>query len=66
RLSFRPQGLFSGESGEATTILTPGGALGMDGGMISRFAPIILQFLGQQGVGSSLLQSLGGVWGSDG
>ncbi|WP_260955646.1 hypothetical protein, partial [Pseudomonas citri] len=24
RLSFRPQGLFSGESGEATTILTPG------------------------------------------
>ncbi|MDO7896444.1 DUF2780 domain-containing protein [Pseudomonas citrulli] len=39
-------------------------ALGMDSGMIGQFAPIILQYLGQQGVGSSLLQSLGGVWGA--
>jgi len=41
-------------------------ALGMDGGMIGQFAPILLQFLGQQGVGGSLLNSLGGIWGADG
>jgi len=40
------------------------GALGMDSGMIGQFAPIILQYLGQQGVASSLLQNLGGIWGS--
>jgi hypothetical protein len=40
------------------------GALGMDTGMIGQFAPIILQYLGQQGVASSLLQNLGGIWGS--
>ncbi|WP_434606343.1 DUF2780 domain-containing protein [Pseudomonas sp. R1-7] len=39
-------------------------ALGMDSGMIGQFAPIILQYLGQQGVASSLLQNLGGIWGS--
>ncbi|WP_053151483.1 DUF2780 domain-containing protein [Pseudomonas sp. P97.38] len=38
-------------------------ALGMDSGMIGQFAPVILEYLGQQGVGSSLLQNLGGVWG---
>ncbi|MGE8178091.1 DUF2780 domain-containing protein [Pseudomonas fluorescens] len=41
-------------------------ALGMDGGMIGQFTPILLQFLGQQGVGGSLLNSLGGIWGADG
>jgi hypothetical protein len=40
------------------------GALGMDSGMIGQFAPLILQYLGQQGVGGSLLQSLGGIWGT--
>jgi len=40
------------------------GALGMDSGMVGLFAPVILQFLGQQGVGGSLLQSLGGIWGA--
>jgi len=40
------------------------GALGMDSGMIGRFAPVILEYLGQQGVGGSLLQSLGGIWGA--
>nr|WP_238992563.1 DUF2780 domain-containing protein [Pseudomonas fluorescens] len=35
-------------------------ALGMDSGMIGQFAPIILQYLGQQGVAGSLLQNLGG------
>ncbi|BBP67469.1 hypothetical protein PHLH5_50100 [Pseudomonas sp. Cab53] len=38
-------------------------ALGMDTGMIGQFAPVILEYLGQQGVGSSLLQNLGGIWG---
>ncbi|MFJ2367535.1 DUF2780 domain-containing protein [Pseudomonas sp. NPDC087697] len=41
-------------------------ALGMDGGMIGQFAPILLQYLGQQGVGGSLLNSLGGIWGAGG
>jgi hypothetical protein len=39
-------------------------ALGMDTGMIGQFAPLILQYLGQQGVTGSLLQSLGGLWGA--
>ncbi|AWM94721.1 hypothetical protein DJ564_30045 [Pseudomonas sp. 31-12] len=39
-------------------------ALGMDSGMIGQFAPVLLQFLGQQGVGGSLLESLGGIWGA--
>ncbi|VVP50911.1 hypothetical protein PS850_05412 [Pseudomonas fluorescens] len=38
-------------------------ALGMDTGMIAQFAPLILQYFGQEGVGGSLLQSLGGIWG---
>ena len=39
-------------------------ALGMDSGMVGQFAPVILQYLGQQGVGGTLLQSLGGIWGT--
>ena len=39
-------------------------ALGMDSGMIGQFAPVILQYLGQQGVGGSLLSSLGSIWGT--
>ncbi|MDD0973729.1 DUF2780 domain-containing protein [Pseudomonas fontis] len=39
-------------------------ALGMNTGMIGQFAPLILQYLGQQGVAGSLLQSLGGIWGT--
>ncbi|AZC25616.1 MULTISPECIES: DUF2780 domain-containing protein [Pseudomonas] len=39
------------------------GALGMDSGMVGQFAPVILQYLGQQGVGGSLLQSLSSIWG---
>jgi len=41
-------------------------ALGMDAGMVSQFAPILLQYLGGQGVGGSLLQSLGSIWGVGG
>lgn len=36
--------------------------LGMDTGMIGQFAPLILSYLGQQGVAGSLLQSLSGIW----
>lgn len=39
-------------------------ALGMQDGMIARFAPLILQYLGQQGVAGSLLQNLAGIWGN--
>lgn len=38
------------------------GALGMDSGMIGQFAPLLLQYLGQQGVGNSLLGNLGSLW----
>ncbi|MFJ2713122.1 DUF2780 domain-containing protein [Pseudomonas sp. NPDC087346] len=39
------------------------GALGMNDGMVGQFAPVILKYLGDQGVGGSLLKTLGGVWG---
>ncbi|MBX9913551.1 MAG: DUF2780 domain-containing protein [Pseudomonadaceae bacterium] len=38
-------------------------ALGMDSGMIGQFAPLLLHYFGQQGVGGPLLSSLGSVWG---
>lgn len=41
-------------------------ALGMAPGLVGQFAPILLQFLGNQGVASALLQSLAGVWGVPG
>lgn len=37
-------------------------ALGMDTGMIGKFAPLLLQYLGQQGIAGSLLQNLGSLW----
>ncbi|WP_367598352.1 DUF2780 domain-containing protein [Pseudomonas fulva] len=37
-------------------------ALGMDTGMIGQFAPLLLQYLGQQGIAGSLLQNLGRIW----
>ncbi|MBV7551290.1 DUF2780 domain-containing protein [Pseudomonas sp. PDM28] len=39
-------------------------ALGMDTGMIGLFTPVLLQYLGQQGVGGTLLSSLGNIWGA--
>ncbi|MFB4392324.1 DUF2780 domain-containing protein, partial [Pseudomonas sp. LS_1] len=39
-------------------------ALGMDTGMVGQFAPLILQYLGQQGIAGSLLQNLGSLWNS--
>ncbi|AHL77164.1 hypothetical protein CH92_19615 [Stutzerimonas stutzeri] len=41
-------------------------ALGMDAGMVGQFAPMLLEYLGGQGVGGSLLQSLGSIWGVGG
>lgn len=38
--------------------------LGMNSGMVSQFAPIILQYLGQQGATGSALSSLASVWGT--
>ncbi|SFL85430.1 DUF2780 domain-containing protein [Marinobacter zhejiangensis] len=37
-------------------------ALGLDSGMVQQFVPLVLGFLEQQGVGSELLSSLGGLW----
>ncbi|MFJ4385175.1 DUF2780 domain-containing protein [Pseudomonas sp. NPDC089408] len=37
-------------------------ALGMDTGMIGQFAPLLLQYLGQQGIAGALLQNLGSLW----
>ncbi|KAA0950212.1 MULTISPECIES: DUF2780 domain-containing protein [unclassified Pseudomonas] len=39
-------------------------ALGMDSGMVGQFAPVILKYLGDQGIGGSLLQNLSGIWGA--
>jgi hypothetical protein len=40
------------------------GALGMDSGMVGQFAPVLLKYLGDQGVGGPLLQSLRSIWGA--
>ncbi|ARS52767.1 hypothetical protein B9G99_07660 [Kushneria konosiri] len=40
--------------------------LGMDAGMISQFAPVMLNYLGGQGVSNNLLSSLGSIWGAVG
>ena len=37
-------------------------ALGMDAGMVSQFAPVLLQFIGNQGVGQPLLGTLTNLW----
>lgn len=39
-------------------------ALGMDAGLIAQFAPILLQYLGNQGAGGALVQSLANAWGT--
>lgn len=36
--------------------------LGMDPGMVSQFAPVLLQFIGNQGVGQPLLGTLTSLW----
>lgn len=39
------------------------GVLGMDQSMIGRFAGVIMQYFGQQGLNTQLLGTLGGLWG---
>ncbi|MEO8489932.1 MULTISPECIES: DUF2780 domain-containing protein [unclassified Pseudomonas] len=39
-------------------------ALGMDSGMVSQFAPVILQYLGGQGANQSVLSKLASAWGT--
>ncbi|MFC0709463.1 DUF2780 domain-containing protein [Azorhizophilus paspali] len=41
-------------------------AMGMDAGLASQFAPILLQFLGSQGVAAPLVQNLASIWGVSG
>jgi len=41
-------------------------SLGMNSSMVGQFAPVILQYLGQQGVGGTALKSLGSIWGAGG
>ncbi|WP_185265928.1 DUF2780 domain-containing protein [Halopseudomonas xiamenensis] len=50
---------------EMTSLADVGSAfstLGMDAGMVSQFAPVLLQFIGGQGVGQPLLGSLTSLW----
>ncbi|WP_248749425.1 DUF2780 domain-containing protein [Pseudomonas sp. MWU15-20650] len=39
-------------------------ALGMDSGMVGKFAPVILQYLGGQGASNSVLGKLAQAWGT--
>lgn len=39
--------------------------LGLDSSMISQFAPVILQYLNEQGASEGLLSSLTGLWSAD-
>lgn len=39
-------------------------ALGMDAGLIGQFTPLLLQYLGNQGAGGALVQSLASAWGT--
>lgn len=41
-------------------------ALGMDSGMVSQFAPVILKYLGGQGASESVLGKLASAWGTGG
>ena len=42
------------------------GALGMDQSMSGKFAGVLLDYFGKQGVNSELLSSLSGLWGAGG
>ncbi|MCY1400393.1 hypothetical protein D9M71_154800 [compost metagenome] len=42
------------------------GALGMDEGMVGKFAGVLLDYFGKQGVGSDVMGSLGSLWGVGG
>lgn len=42
------------------------GALGMDSGMTGKFAQVLLDYFGKQGLSSNVLGSLGNLWGVGG
>ncbi|WP_456269041.1 DUF2780 domain-containing protein [Kushneria sp. AK178] len=53
----------SGQSGNTSSLTSSAfSMLGMDAGMVSRFAPVMLSYLGGQGVSGNLLSSLGSIW----
>jgi len=51
-----------GNVGDLDDLVSAFKALEMDGAMIDQFAPLLLQYLAQQGIAGSLLQSLGALW----
>lgn len=54
-----------GNSGNTSSLTSSAfSMLGMDAGMVSQFAPVMLSYLGGQGVSGSLLSSLGSIWGA--
>ncbi len=48
--------------GNMDTINQVFSALGMDPSMVSQFIPVVMQFVGDQGASSSLMDSLGSIW----
>ncbi|MGF1689088.1 DUF2780 domain-containing protein [Photobacterium japonica] len=48
--------------GNMDTINQVFSALGMDASMVSKFVPVVMQFLGDQGASAGLLDSLGKAW----
>lgn len=62
-LGQQPGSVLAGQQMNSMTDVSQAfGSLGMESNLISQFAPLILSFLGQQGLAESLLQSLGSLW----
>ncbi|MFC0337850.1 Protein of unknown function VcgC/VcgE [Kushneria avicenniae] len=58
-------GMGGGQSGNTSSLTSSAfSMLGMDAGMVSQFAPVMLNYLGGQGVSGNLLSSLGSIWGA--
>ena len=53
-----------GDVKNTNDLTTAFSALGMDSGMVSQFAPVILQYLGGQGASNSVLSKLAQAWGT--
>ncbi|GHC24899.1 hypothetical protein GCM10010082_17050 [Kushneria pakistanensis] len=57
----------NGQGGNTSSLTSSAfSMLGMDAGMVSQFAPVMLNYLGQEGVSNNLLGSLSGIWGMAG
>jgi len=48
------------------SVLKAFSSLGLSPDMVAQFAPTILKFLGNEGVGTNILGSLQGLWGAAG